>query len=141
MSGSVAELVNSDVIMDHLMEDGIFDKVFGQVDTGVDTEDKVFVSGRAEEPGAMFGEGEFAKESAGMGELDGDGRQGTAEKTGIELVKAGLDVGDGGNHGTKIAHFWDICKFLSEKLHFRGKKFGNLKKMYYLCREFQELEN
>ena len=98
VSGSVAELVNGDVIMDHLMEDGIFDKVFGQVDTGIDTQDEVFVTGRAEEPGAMFGEGEFAKESAGMGELDGDGRQGTAEKTGIELTKTGLDVGDGGNH-------------------------------------------
>ena len=98
VSGGITELVDSDVIMDHLMEDGIFDKVFGQVDTGVDTQDVVFVTGRAEEPGAMFGEGEFAKESAGMGELDGDGRQGTAEKTGIELTKTGLDVGDGGNH-------------------------------------------
>lgn len=46
----------------------------------------------------MLGEGEFAEERAGMGELDGDGRQGTAEKTGIELIKTGLDVGDGGNH-------------------------------------------
>jgi len=98
VSGSVAELVNGDVIMDHLMEYGIFDEGFRQVDTGVNTEDEVLVTGRAEEPGAMLGEGEFAKESAGMRELDGDGRERTAEEAGIELIKAGLDVGDGGNH-------------------------------------------
>ena len=92
VSRGVAELIDGDVIMDHLMEDGIFDKVLGQVDTGVDTEDKVFVTGRAEEPGAMFGEGEFAKESAGMRELDGDRGKRTAEEAGIELIKAGLDV-------------------------------------------------
>jgi len=97
----VAELVNSDVIMDHLMKDGIFDELFGQVYTGVDTEDKVRVMGGTKEPGAMFGEGQFTKERAGMGEFDGNGRKGPAEKAGIELIKAGLDVGDGWNHGSK----------------------------------------
>ena len=50
VSGSVAELVNGDVIMDHLMEDSIFDEGFGQVDAGIDTQDEVLISGRAEEP-------------------------------------------------------------------------------------------
>jgi len=98
VSGSVAKLVNSDVIMDHLMEYGIFDEGFGQINTGVDTEDEVLVMRRAKEPGAMLGEGEFAEESAGMGELDGNRRQRTAEKAGVKLVKTGLYVGDGWNH-------------------------------------------
>ena len=46
----VAELVDGDVIMDHLMEDGVFDEGFGQVNTGIDTEDEVRVMGRAKEP-------------------------------------------------------------------------------------------
>ena len=90
--GSVTKLVDGDVIMDHLMEDGIFDEFFGQIETGVDTKDKVFVTGRAEEPGAMFGEGEFAKESAGMGEFNGDRRERPAEIAGVVLIKPGLDV-------------------------------------------------
>ena len=46
----ITELVDSDIVMNHLMEDGIFDKVFGQVDTGIDTEDEVIVMGGSKEP-------------------------------------------------------------------------------------------
>ena len=46
----VAEMVDSDVIMDHLMEDGVFDKVFRQVNTDVDTEDEVIIMRRTKEP-------------------------------------------------------------------------------------------
>jgi hypothetical protein len=92
VGGGVAELVDGDVIMDHLMKDGIFDEVFRQVNTGVDTEDKVLVTGRSEEPRAMLGEGEFAEESAGMGEFDGDRRERPAEEAGVVFIKAGLDV-------------------------------------------------
>ena len=49
VNGGVAELVDSDVIMNHLMEDGVFDESFGKVDTNVDTEDEVFVAVSAEE--------------------------------------------------------------------------------------------
>ena len=101
VGGGVAELIDSDVIMDHLMENGIFDEGFGQVNAGVDTENKVLVPGRAEEPGAMFGEGEFAEESAGMGELDRDRRERPAEEACVVFVKAGLDVGDGWYHDWK----------------------------------------
>ena len=94
----VAELVDCDVIMDHLMEDGVFDEGFGQVNTGIDTEDEVRVMGRAKEPGAMLGEGEFAEESAGMGKLDGNGRERPAEEAGVVFIKAGLNIRDGGLH-------------------------------------------
>lgn len=47
---SVAEVVESDVIMDHLMENGVLDEFFGQVETGIDTEDEILVSNGAEEP-------------------------------------------------------------------------------------------
>lgn len=47
---SVAEVVESDVIMDHLMENGVLDEFFGQVETGVDPKHEILVSNRAEEP-------------------------------------------------------------------------------------------
>lgn len=50
VSGGITELVDSDVIMDHLMEDGIFDEGFGQVDAGIDTEDEIIVMGGSKEP-------------------------------------------------------------------------------------------
>ena len=46
----VAEVVESDVIMDHLMENGILHQLFGQINAGVDTEDEILVSNGAEEP-------------------------------------------------------------------------------------------
>lgn len=48
--GSVVELVDGDVIMDHLMEDGILNEFFGQVKTGIDTEDEVLISQGSKEP-------------------------------------------------------------------------------------------
>ena len=50
VSRGVAEMVESDVIVDHLMEDGVLDEFFGQVETGIDTEDEILVSNRPEEP-------------------------------------------------------------------------------------------
>lgn len=46
----VAEVVESDVIMDHLMENGILHQLFGQIKAGIDTEDEILVSNGAEEP-------------------------------------------------------------------------------------------
>ena len=99
VGGGVMELVDGDVIMDHLMEDGILDELFGQVKTGIDTEDKMVIGPRTEEPFAMFDEGEFAEERAGIGEFNRDRRQGPAEKAGIELIKTGLDVINRGDQG------------------------------------------
>ena len=50
VGGSVVELVDGDVIMDHLMEDGILDELFRQVKTGIDTEDEVLISQGSKEP-------------------------------------------------------------------------------------------
>ena len=44
VGGGVLELVEGDEIMDHLMEDGVLDEGFGQVNADVDAEDKVFVA-------------------------------------------------------------------------------------------------
>ncbi len=37
--GCVTKLIDRDIIMDHLMEDGVLDEVFGEVDARVDAED------------------------------------------------------------------------------------------------------
>ena len=94
--GSVTKLVDGDVIMDHLMEDGVLDEVFGEVDARVDAEDEVLVSGRSEEPRAAAGKCHFAEEGARVREFDRNQRQRRSKETGVELVKAGLYVWDGG---------------------------------------------
>ena len=50
VGGGVAEVVESDVIVDHLMENGILHQLFGQIETGVDAKDEILVSNGAEEP-------------------------------------------------------------------------------------------
>ena len=99
VGGGVAELVESDIIMNHLMEDGVLNEGFREVNTRVDTEHEVLVAVLPEKALFAAGEGEFAEEAFGVGEADGDGRKSPTEETGVEIVKAGLDVGDGGDHG------------------------------------------
>ena len=70
--GSVTELVESDVVVNHLMKDGVFDEGFGQVDAGIDAEDEVLVSVASKESLLAPDKGEFAEEALGMGELDGN---------------------------------------------------------------------
>ena len=36
VGGGVAKLIDRDIIMDHLMEDGVLNEVFGEVETRVD---------------------------------------------------------------------------------------------------------
>ena len=103
VGGGVAKLIDRDIIMDHLMEDGILDEVFREVDARVDAEDEVLVSDRSEEPRAAASEGHLAEEGARVREFDRDWRQGASKETGVELVKAGLYVRDrGGQLGFMI---------------------------------------
>ena len=90
----VPELIDRDIIMDHLMEDGVLDEVFGEVDARVDAEDEVLVAKRSKEPRAAAGKSHFAEEGARVREFDRDRRQGIVEETGVVLVKAGLYVWD-----------------------------------------------
>lgn len=99
VNGGVIPLIDSNIIMNHLMEDRVLDERFGKVYADVDTEDEVFIAVLAEETLLAAGEGEFAEEAFGVGEADGDGRELSAEKAGIEVVKAGLYVRDSGGHG------------------------------------------
>jgi len=95
VGGGVFELIDSDIVMNHLMKDGILDEFFRQVKTGVDAERETVVRPRAEEPFAVLDKSDLAEKRAGVGQLNGDGRKGTAEETGVVLVEAGLYVGDG----------------------------------------------
>ena len=120
------------------MEDGIFDEGFREVNTDIDSKDEILVMETAKEALFAAGKGDLAEETFRMGELDGDRRKRPTEEAGVELVKAGLDVWDGWNHDAKVLQIYGICKFLSKKYHFYGKKFEYLKKKLYLCKEFQE---
>lgn len=50
VGGGVAEVIEGDEIMDHLMEDRVLDEFLREVEAGVDAEDEVLVAGRSEEP-------------------------------------------------------------------------------------------
>lgn len=101
VSRGVAELVDSDIVMDHLMKDGVFDESFREVDTDVDTKDEILVAVFAEDALFAAGEGDFAEEAFCMGEFDGDRRKRPTEIASVVLVKAGLDIRDGGDHDWK----------------------------------------
>ena len=92
VGGGVAEAIDGDVIVDHLMEDGILDKIFRQVVAGVDTQGEARERPIAKEPLTMLQEGEFAQESAGVAELDRYRRQRPGKEAGVILVEAGLYV-------------------------------------------------
>ena len=94
----IAEVVDGDVIMDHLMEDGILDERFRQVDAGVDTENEVLMAYGSKEPCAMLNEGYLAEEGAGVRQFDRDRWKGTGKETGVVLVEARLYVRYRGNH-------------------------------------------
>jgi len=99
VNGGVIPLINSDIKMDHLMEDRVLNEGFGEVNADVYAKDKILVAVLAEETVFAAGEGEFAEEAFGVREADGDGRELPAEKAGIEVVKTGLYVRDSGGHG------------------------------------------
>ena len=63
---SVRKLVDGDIIMNHLMQDGIVQQFFRQVDTGIDTEHEVFIAESPEKTLFAAGIGYFAKKSLGM---------------------------------------------------------------------------
>ena len=92
VGGGVTKLVDRNEIMDHLMEDGILNEFFWQVDADVDAEDEIFVAVATEKALFAAGEGEFAEETFGVGEADGDRRALPAEEAGVVLVKTGLYV-------------------------------------------------
>ena len=99
VNGGVIPLINSDIKMDHLMEDRVLNEGFGEVNADVYAKDKILVAVLAEETVFAAGEGEFAEEAFGVGEADGDGRKRPTEKAGVEVFKAGLYVRDSGGHG------------------------------------------
>ena len=99
VNGGVIPLIDSNIIMDHLMENSVLNEGFWEVNADVYAKDKILVAVLAEETVFAAGEGEFAEEAFGVREADGDGRELPAEKAGIEVVKAGLYVRDSGGHG------------------------------------------
>ena len=63
---SVTELIDRDIIMDHLMEDRVLDEFFRQIHLCIDTKGKILVTRGTKEPGAVTSKSKFSKKSAGM---------------------------------------------------------------------------
>ena len=108
--GGVAEVVDGNIIVNHLMEDSILDEFFRQIVTGVDAQFEVGIgpftdrrNSGAKEPGgereiAAFDVRHLAEKGAGIGEFDGDRRQRPVEKADIEVIEMLLNIWQGWNH-------------------------------------------
>ena len=90
--GSVFPLIESDVVMDHLMNDSILNKFFGHVQTRIDTKDEVLISQGSKEPRAPASKCHFSEESASRRKFDRYRRQRVIKEKGIVLVETGLYV-------------------------------------------------
>ena len=99
VGGGIAEMVDGDVVMNHLMKDGVLQEFFRQIKAGIDTQNEVGVLPIAEEePLPTLDKSQFAEESTGIGEFNGDRRELSAKIACIILVKTGLYVIDSRDH-------------------------------------------
>ena len=71
MGRGVAEAVVDDVVVDHLMDDGVLEFGLGEVDARIDTQYEVLAAVGAPER-ADAGIGQFAEEAPGIAEPDGN---------------------------------------------------------------------
>ncbi len=99
VGGGVAEMVDGDVVMDHLMKDGVLHEFFRQVNAGIDTQNEVGVVPIAEEePLPTLDKSQFAQERTRMAQFDGNRRQLPAKEAGVVFVETGLYVVYGWYH-------------------------------------------
>ena len=94
--GGVTQMVNGDIVMNHLMKDCIPDEFFGKIETRVDPEFEVRIRPFSKEPLPALDESEFAEKSAGVTEFNRNRRQCAVEETDVILVKTGLYIVNGG---------------------------------------------
>ena len=90
--GGVAEVVDSNIIVNHLMKNSVLNEFLWQVIPGVDTEGKIGVVPTAKEPFAAFDKGDFAEESTGIGEFDGDRRKRADKEAVVIIVEMLLNI-------------------------------------------------
>ena len=92
MRGGVAEVINCNVIVNHLMKNSVLNEFLWQVIPGVDTEGKIGVVPTAKEPFATFDKGDFAEKSTGIGEFDGDRRKRADKEAVVIIVEMLLNI-------------------------------------------------
>ena len=97
VGGGVAKLVDGNEVMDHLMDDGVLDKVFLQVNTGIDAQDEIFIAVTGKKPLLAAGEGDFAQKAFGVGQSNRYRRKLPTKEAGVVVVEARLYVRDGVN--------------------------------------------
>ena len=95
----VFQLVVADVIVYHLVDDGIFHNVFGQVDTGIDAQAEVVEFSSAKELTAFLIH-TLSEEGLGIAQLNRQHGEFTAKHLAVELLKFLLYVGYGSLHGS-----------------------------------------
>ena len=114
VSTRVSPLIDSDIVMNHLMQNSVIYQLFRQVNPRIDPKGEILIPIIPKEPPFAANKSDLSQETFGIGQFDRDRRQCTPEKTGVVLIKSGLYVVDGRCHmhksGAKIVLFQQICK-------------------------------
>ena len=114
VSTRVSPLIDSDIVMNHLMQNSVIYQLFRQVNPRIDPKGEILIPIAPKEPTFAANKSDLSQETFGIGQFDRDRRQCTPEKTGVIFVKSGLYVVDGRCHmhksGAKVVLFQQICK-------------------------------
>ena len=106
----VFPLIDSDIVMNHLVQDRVLHQVFRQVNPYIDAQHKILISVPAEEALPLAYKRHFSQESFRMTELNRQGRQRPIKILPVVLLKSRLYVFYRRFHGTKLQQFFEICK-------------------------------
>ena len=100
VGGSVAPLVDQNLVVDHLVQENVLEFVFGEIVLRADADAEIVVFEPAEElPSLLVGAG--AETADGAAQLERDGRQGAAEISVVKRFETFLQKGERRNHRVK----------------------------------------
>lgn len=97
MGRGVLPAVEGDIVVNHLVEDGILHHLLGKVYARVDTQDEIGVVPAATEEPALLAKTDLAEEGLGIAQFDRDGRQLTVEILPVEVIELLPDIWNGSN--------------------------------------------
>ena len=97
MGRGILPLVESDEVVNHLVEDSIFEHLLGQVYAGVDTKDEIGITPFAAEESALLAEADLSEEGLCIAQFDGNRRQLIVKILSVEIIELLSDIWNGGN--------------------------------------------
>ena len=102
MGRGILPLVESDEVVNHLVEDSIFEHLLGQVYACVDTKDEIGITPFAAEESALLAEADLSEEGLCIAQFDGNHWQSVSEYQSVKLLEFLFDK--------RYCSFHDVCK-------------------------------